>query len=249
MKKKFLTMMFAALTAAALLTACGGKKEANTPATTVKAETEAPTTKAETTAPASDGAKKAESEASEDGEMVSDETFKILQDNFALMLESHDAVRELYNSDEIAANADIEEVMNEAADVINQMGEITQDSITEEDAVILNDAIGDILDALVAVIDQMELVGEDVVSNETFAALQENYNILAEAYNVVAEAYNSDQIEANADIENTLNQAREIIEQMGEITQENITEKDAEELTDAMIQIIDVLDLVVDAME
>lgn len=253
MKKKILSIILAAAAAAVLMTACGGKKEANVPASTTKAETSASVTKEEKSSQAEDKGKTETSSSEADGEeMVSDEVFQILQDNFALMVKSHDAVRELYSMDEIAANADVEEVINEAADIINQMGEITQDSITEEDAIALNDAIGDILNALSAVIDEMELAegdaAKDVVSDETFAELQKNYGILTETYNVVAEAYNSDEIEANGDIENTLNQAREIIEQMGEITQENITEADAVELTEAMVDIIEVLDLVVDAM-
>ena len=241
MKKSIVSITLAALMTATLLTGCGGKKEPKeTAATTTAAATTA--AKTETTAA------KAEKSDSADGEMVSDETYKILQDNFALMVESHDAVRELYTMDEIAADADIEEVMNEAADVINQMGEITQDSITEEDAVVLNDAIGDILEALSLVVDGMEIAGGDAVSDATFSTLQTNYNALAEAYNAVAEAYNSGAT-PDADIEKTMNDAKAIIEQMGEITQDSITEADAEELNTAMEGILEVLEVVVNAME
>lgn len=60
----------------------------------------------------------------------------------------YNEVKDLYESDEIAADEDIENLMNEAADVINEMGEISQDSITEKDAEDLNGAMVDILEGL-----------------------------------------------------------------------------------------------------
>lgn len=239
MKKSILSIVLAALMTGTLLTGCGGGKTPKETAATTAATTAA---KAETTAAAQSGKSDSAGE-----EAVSDETFSILQDNYALMVECYDAVRELYTSDEIAADGDIEEAMNMAADVINQMGEITQDSITEEDAVTLNDAIGDILDGLSAVVDGMEIAGGDGVSDETFNVLQTDYQAMVEAYNAVAEAYNNGGT-ANADIENTMNQAREIIEQMGQITQDNITEADAEELVSAMEDILSVLETVVNSL-
>lgn len=233
MKKSILSIVLAVFMAGTLLTGCQGKRQPKETTATTAA------TKAETTAAA-----KTEESETEEAEMVSDETFKILQDNYALMVESYEAVSGLYTMDEIAANADIEESMNLAADVINQMGEITQDSITEEDAIVLNDAIADILDGLVEIIDAMEIV---MVSDETFSALQSDYAALTEAYNAVAEAYNSGEV-SNADIEDTMNQAREIIEKMGEITQDNLTEEDAEALVGAMEDILSVLETVVNSL-
>lgn len=255
MKKKLTSIILAVVMAATLLTACGKGKGAETaaPAEDKKTEAAAPAEdkKAEAAAPAEDKAEEAAPAAEEAGEMVSDETFSILQDNYALLTEVYNAVADAYNSDEVAADADIEEAMNEAADVIEQMGEITQDTLTEEDAEELNGAMKDILDALSYVVDGMEVVDGaegEMVSDETFTSLQENYEIMAQAYNAVAEAYNSDEVAADADIEAALQQAYDIIEKMGTITQDSITEADAEELVNAMIAIIEVLDTVVDAM-
>lgn len=236
MKKNVLSIVLAAFMAGTLLTGCGGgKAPKETTATTAAA-------KAETTA-----ATTAEKSGSAGQEAVSDDTFGVLQDNYALMVESYNAVSELYSMDEIAANADIEEAMNMAADVINQMGEISQDSITEEDAVTLNEAIGDILEGLSSVVDGMEITGGEPVSDETFTILQTDYAAMTEAYNAVAEAYNSGDA-ADADIENAMNQAREIIEQMGEISQDSITEADAEDLVSAMEDILSVLETVVNSL-
>ena len=58
----------------------------------------------------------------------------------------------------------------------------------------------------------------------------------------------SDEIEQNDDIEDALNQTADIINEMGEISQDTITEADAEALNDSMLTLLDVLDAVVDAM-
>ncbi len=254
MKKKLLSVILAAVMATTLFTACGGKtEETQAPAADAKEETAAPAE--EPAAPAEDTAKEdaaaAEDEGEATGEMVSDENFSILQDNYNLVVDCYNQVAELYSSDEIAANADIEEAMAAAADVIEEMGEITQDTLTEEDAEVLNSAMEDILNAFADLVDGMETVDStdgDVVSDETFATLQENYAALTEAYNAVAELYNDDSIETNADIESALNQAHDIIEEMGTIEQTSITEEDAEALNGAMMDILEVLDAAIDAM-
>lgn len=248
MKKKLLSGILAAFMAATLLTACGGK-EADTAAPAAE-----PAPAAETTPEEEEAEPEAEVEevaADTGGEMVDDELFAALQDSYAATVDYYNAVQELYSMEEIAADADIEEVMNQAADVINQMGEITQDTLTAEDALELNSAMEDIVDALSYLVDGMELTDEaaaEIVSDETFATLQENYNALTEAYNAVVEAYNSDEVAADADIENALNEAAAIIEEMGTIQQVDITEADAEELNGAMLDILEVLGAVVNAM-
>ena len=235
MKKKLLAVVLAGVMSMSMLTACGGTE---TTAEVEKAAVEEETEAEETTEDAS-------------GDMCSDETFSILQDNYATMVDCYNAVKELYESDEIAADADIEDTMNKAADVINQMGEITQDTITEADAEDLNSAMVDILDALENIVDAMQTTGDvagDVCSDDTFATLQDNYAVLTDAYNVVYDAYMSDEIEQNDDIEDALNQTADIINEMGEISQDTITEADAEALNDSMLTLLDVLDAVVDAM-
>ena len=132
MKKKLLAVLLTGVMAMSMLTACGGSDETTTGAATEDV-----------------------SAASTDGEMCSDETFSALQDSYASMTEAYNAVKELYENDAIAADEAIEDVMNQAADVINQMGEISQDSITEEDAVVLNDSMASLLDVLDAVVDAM----------------------------------------------------------------------------------------------
>ena len=231
MKKRLLAVLLTGVMAMSMFTACGGSDETTTGAATEDV-----------------------AEASTDGEMCSDETFSALQESYASMTEAYNAVKELYENDAIAADAAIEDVMNEAADVINQMGEISQDSITEEDAATLNSAMLDILDALSSVVDGMTMTegGEEAASegcsDDTFAILQENYSTLSGVYDTVEAAYLSDEIEQNDEIEEALTQTQDIMAQMGEISQDSITEEDAVVLNDAMLSLLEVLGAVVDAM-
>ena len=90
-----------------MLTACGGGSE-----------------EASTDTAAEEVAEDTAEDSAADG-MCSDETFSALQDNYASMVEAYNAVKDLYESDEIEADASIEDTMNQAADVINEMGEIS----------------------------------------------------------------------------------------------------------------------------
>ena len=110
MKKKILAVVLAGVMAMSMLTACGGSAE--TAETTETADVET-------------------TEDAASDEACSDETFATLQDNYAVMVDAYNQVKDLYESDEIAGDAEIEDLMNQAADVINEMGEISQDTITE----------------------------------------------------------------------------------------------------------------------
>lgn len=244
MGKKILSVILSVMIAATLLTACGSDKSSETAAPAATTET---SESVDTSTPA------VQEEPVEEaaGEMVSDETFAQLQENFELMSQCYDEVLNLYTSDEIAANTEIEEAMSMAAEVIDEMGEITQDSITEEDAETLNQAMVDILNGLSDVVDAMETADTaegEMVSDETFAILQENYQSLTEVYNAVVEAYNSDEVAANAEIEKSLTEAAEVIEEMGEIEQTSLTEADAEEFNEAMQSVLEGLQVIANAM-
>lgn len=121
----------------------------------------------------------------------------------------------------------------------------TEETTTDE---VVEDVVEDATEEDVVEEDATEDVAAETCSDETFAALQENYAAMTDAYNAVVDAYNSDEVEADADIEATLNSAQEVITEMGEITQDTITEEDADTLNQAMLTILDALQTVVDAM-
>lgn len=145
MKKKLLAALMVCAMSATVLTACGSKEAApaaeEVATEEVAVEEEAPVEEAAT------------EEAT--GEMVSDETWSTLQDNYAALVEANDTVVAYYNSDDVEANADIEDVLLQTNDVLTQMGEITQDTVTEEDAEVLNQSMLDILTVLQATVDAM----------------------------------------------------------------------------------------------
>lgn len=113
MKKKLLAVLLTGAMVMSMLTACGGGSEETSTDTAAEEVVEEEDTAEDS---AADG-------------MCSDETFSALQDNYASMVEAYNAVKDLYESDEIEADDSIEDVMNQAADVINEMGEISQDTI------------------------------------------------------------------------------------------------------------------------
>ena len=220
------------------MTACGGSKETPAAQNDVSVQAEADTVE--------------DAEAEETGakEMCSDETFASLQEVFGLLTDLHNQTVDLYSEDQIAADADLEDALNQSADAINQMGELTQENISEDDALVLLNAMETLADALYAADEAMmgEVTESTPCSDENFAVLQSNYQLLVEAYNAVSDAYMSDEIEQSDEVEANLNQAKELIESLGEVDQASLAEEDAESTIDAMSAINDYLAAILEAM-
>lgn len=220
------------------MTACGGSKETPAAQNDVSVQAEADTVE--------------DAEAEETGakEMCSDETFASLQEVFGLLTDLHNQTVDPYSEDQIAADADLEDALNQSADAINQMGELTQENISEDDALVLLNAMETLADALYAADEAMmgEVTESTPCSDETFAVLQSNYQLLVEAYNAVSDAYMSDEIEQSDEVEANLNQAKELIESLGEVDQASLVEEDAESTIDAMSAINDYLAAILEAM-
>lgn len=202
------------------MTACGGSKETPAAQNDVSVQAEADTVE--------------DAEAEETGakEMCSDETFASLQEVFGLLTDLHNQTVDLYSEDQIAADADLEDALNQSADAINQMGELTQENISEDDALVLLNAMETLADALYAADEAMmgEVTESTPCSDETFAVLQSNYQLLVEAYNAVSDAYMSDEIEQSDEVEANLNQAKELIESLGEVDQQALLRKTQSQL-------------------
>lgn len=231
MKKLLALILCGALTLS--MTACGGSKTEEAPA----AQEEAAVVE-----------EPAEAEAEVSEEMCSDETFAALQEIFGYLTYLHNQTVDIYTDDQIAADPELEEALNESADAINQLGELTQEEISEDDALALVDAMETLADALYAAVEEMVGSIDETCSDETFATLQENYQLLAEAYNVVVDAYMSDEIEQDDEVESHLAQAKELIETLGEVEQTDLAESDAESTIDAMVAIYEYLEAILEAM-
>ena len=95
-------------------------------------------------------------EAPAESEGVTQEEFTALQENFAGLVEAYNAVKELYEMEEVKADQRIEDLMNEAADIINAMGEVEGSTLTKESLADMNNAIDSMLTGLSNIIDQIQ---------------------------------------------------------------------------------------------
>ena len=94
-----------------------------------------------------------------------------------------------------------------------------------------------------------ELEGaDDPVSDESFTTLQECYALLVDLYNTFVETYTSDEVAASDTINELLPEAKALIEEIGEIDREGMTEGDALDLVNAMSDIVDALNALADEM-
>ena len=96
-------------------------------------------------------------------------TFADLQSNYALLQDAYQQVEDLYMNDGIAQSDDIEALLAEAKDVIDQMGEITEDQLpSQADMKSINDSMVSLVDSLGKIVDGMEVVdnGEAEVEAE-----------------------------------------------------------------------------------
>lgn len=105
--------------------------------------------------------KDVEADAADD-EMCSDETFADLQDLYGKLVEAYDATVEAYNDDSVAADPEIEDALEEAKALIEELGEVKQEDIAEDEALDYVDAMLAINDIFAASLDQMELVADDI---------------------------------------------------------------------------------------
>lgn len=139
MKKKIiLAAMMAALSLSAF-TGCGSNKATDTNSSS-SAKTES---SAETTANKS---------GSSSDSAVDDETFSQLQDVYAQLVDLHNTVIDGIDNGSIDADDETKKLLDEAADAINQMGELEQtDFKTEQDALDFLDAVNSMVEGLAAV--------------------------------------------------------------------------------------------------
>lgn len=81
---------------------------------------------------------------------------------------------------------------------------------------------------------------DTVIDDETFAQLQEIYSNLVELHTTVADAVNDGTIEADAETVDLLNQAADVIKEIGDIEQTDFTDEDeALQLVDSMSKMAD----------
>lgn len=92
------------------------------------------------------------------GTGLSDADWAALQDTYAALVKAYNDVASLYNSDQIKADKDIEAVMKEAKQLIDQMGTIDRAGLSTADGQKLMEAMKDTAEALVKIVEAMEVV-------------------------------------------------------------------------------------------
>lgn len=100
---------------------------------------------------------------------------------------------------------------------------VTQEEVTEEET---------------EEFEEDSTASDEAVSDESFEALQEAYAYLVEEYDMIVDEYmNNDNVEQNSDLESYLSEAKDLIEQMGEIERSSLSEADAATLAESMTTI------------
>ncbi len=83
-----------------------------------------------------------------------------------------------------------------------------------------------------------------------FSDLQDNFVILNDCYNKVEELYNNDAVAQDDNVESLLTEAKGIIDEMGELTEDDFSSsEDMIKFNDTMADMIDALGAVVDKMQ
>ncbi|MBR5421637.1 MAG: hypothetical protein IK115_10850 [Lachnospiraceae bacterium] len=84
----------------------------------------------------------------------------------------------------------------------------------------------------------------------TFADLQENYKTLKETYDSVEELYMNDAIQGDENITELLSQCKEVIDEMGELTEADFgNQQDMVDMNNTMVSLLGSLGQIVDAMQ
>ena len=134
MKKKILIMAMIAAMSVTALAGCGSDADTSSDTTTSNV-----TTTSNDTTSSSDT-------------VIDDETFAQLQDIYSNLVELHTTVADAVNDGTIEADAETVDLLNQAADVIEEMGDIEQSDFTDEDeAIQLVDSMSKMADGLAAV--------------------------------------------------------------------------------------------------
>ena len=133
MKKKILIMAMIAAMSVTALAGCGSDADTSSDTTTSNVTTTSDDTTSSDT-------------------VIDDETFAQLKDIYSNLVKLHTTVADAVNDGTIEADAETVDLLNQAADVIKEIGDIEQTDFTDEDeALQLVDSMSKMADGLAAV--------------------------------------------------------------------------------------------------
>ena len=144
MKKKLVMVLLLGAFLSALLAGCKGGEailEARNAAAASEAGTES--VGAETAAAAETGS--------------AELTFEDIQTSYAKLVDSYNQVEELYMSEKIAQDDQIEALLSESKEIINKMGEAKREDFTsQQDYVNMNNSMATLIDSLIDIVANMK---------------------------------------------------------------------------------------------
>lgn len=88
-----------------------------------------------------------------------------------------------------------------------------------------------------------------MVDDETFAELQDSYEIVVDMYNGVVDLYNMDEVAADPYVEKSLNNIKKTITTIGNKSQDSISMQEALKIIETLDKTIDELDKLVDRIQ
>lgn len=236
MKKKLVAIILSCTLAASMITACGNTVSAS-------ADTQDIIAVSDSSVPLSAKTSNVSSKAN----TVSDEDFEEIQDMYSDLCDLYDLTMQCYKLSGIKGNKQLESKLKGVKKVIDEIGDKEQYKITEKQVIDIIEqmtAQAEILDSCLDIIDKAvdeNGCGDMVVDDEIFEVLQDNYNDLLTQYNLIVDAYNKGVLKQNKDAETALKYAKEYIDIIGEIEQEQLTLDDALEIQQDMLDVMDTL--------
>lgn len=99
------------------------------------------------------------------------------------------------------------------------------------------------------VADDEEVDKAMMVDDETFAGLQESYEIVVDLYNGVVDMYNMDIVAADPYVEKSLNNIKKTITAIGNKRQDSMSMQEALKIIETLDKTIDELDKLVDRIQ
>lgn len=171
---------------------------------------------------------------------MSDEMFAQLQSNYTDLLAAYNAAIDVYNDDATEKDEGIEEALGQASTVIDKMAALKQSDMTDEEAQEYSGDIVELTQNINYYTEQQRQLNtlKTSVSDETFADLQEMHSEVVGLYNQVSDLYyDTAAVPQDDDIENSLDDAREALNAIAEVTRDDINEEEAATL---MVQLTEI---------
>lgn len=133
-----------------------------------------------------------------------------------------------------------------AAETVETVAETTEEAVAETGTKVEFEALEK---ETPEAADDEEVDKAMMVDDETFAGLQESYEIVVDLYNGVVDMYNMDVVAADPYVEKSLNNIKKTITAIGNKRQDSMSMQEALKIIETLDKTIDELDKLVDRIQ